>query len=124
MLMHRPPRNYRLNVDDMMIDAYAEAVVKQFQGLEEANSTKKKKQGLNTADVMGSVRRMREEQLKNKDTAVWMTVDTVLDKPEVDAPYNTPESADDYNIYDFSSDEDLLNQEENPLKGVDKEDPK
>ena len=97
MLMHRPHRNYRLNVDDMMIDAYAEAVVKQFQSLEEANSTKKKKQGLNTADVMGSVRRMREEQLKNKDTAVWMTVDTVLDKPEVDAPYNTPESADDYN---------------------------
>ena len=52
-----------------------------------------------------------------------MTADIVLDKPEVDAPYNTPESADDYNIYDFSTDEDPMNQEENPLKGVGKEDP-
>ena len=47
----------------------------------------------------------------------------VFDRPEIDAPYNTPESADDYNIYDFSTDEDILNQEDNPLKGVDKEDP-
>ena len=52
-----------------------------------------------------------------------MTNDMVLDRPEIDAPYNTPESADDYNIYDFSTDEDILNQEENPLKGLDKEDP-
>ena len=52
-----------------------------------------------------------------------MTTDMVYDRPDLDAPYNTPESADDYNIYDFSSDEDLLNQDENPLKGVDKADP-
>ena len=37
MLMHRPNRNYRLNVDDIMIDAYAEAIVKGFQGPDEAN---------------------------------------------------------------------------------------
>ena len=30
MLIHRPERTYRLNIDDITIDAYAEAVVKEF----------------------------------------------------------------------------------------------
>ena len=41
MLINRQDREYRLNIDDVTIDAYAEAIVKQFKAPEEATDTKK-----------------------------------------------------------------------------------
>ena len=57
MLINRQDREYRLNIDDMTIDAYAEAIVKQFKAPEETTDTKK--QELDSKDVMGSAKKIR-----------------------------------------------------------------
>ena len=63
MLINRRDREYRLNIDDITIDAYAEAIVKQFKAPEEVADTKK--QELDSQDAIGSAKKIREEQLKN-----------------------------------------------------------
>ena len=46
------------------------------------------------------------------------------ERPELDAPYNSMDSDDNFNIYDSSSDEDFRDAQDNPLKGVTADDPK